>query len=328
MQIAEHGMKFTTIKKVLRSEIKKWLDSISALGHQELRETIEKDVIVAGGSIASMLMGQSASDYDVYFRTKATTLAVANHYVMRFNAEQGTLPTAVKNYNPKVIEASVANLRGETEERIQIRIQSAGAAAEDMETQYTYFENSSDRSTDDFTEDLLSKITPADVEEIKDTVKKDKAKYRPVFMTDNAISLSGRIQIVIRFYGEPDKILDNYDFAHCMSYYDYAKDELVVPYDALQAIVTKTLIYKGSLYPLCSMFRLRKFIERGFRISVGECLKIAWQINSIDMENREMLYEQLIGVDQAYTTQLITALKSADRVDYAYVVKLLDGIFQ
>src|SRR3546814_8968134 len=36
--------------------------------------------------------------------------------------------------------------------------------------------------------------------------------YRPVFMLTNAITLSDKIQIVLRFYGEADAIHENYDF--------------------------------------------------------------------------------------------------------------------
>src|SRR3546814_939057 len=43
--------------------------------------------------------------------------------------------------------------------------------------------------------------------------------YRPVFMSTNAITLSDKIQIVLRFYGEADAIHENYDFVHCTNYW-------------------------------------------------------------------------------------------------------------
>nr|MCU0343906.1 T9SS type A sorting domain-containing protein [Ignavibacterium sp.] len=45
-------------------------------------------------------------------------------------------------------------------------------------------------------------------------------KYRPVFISENAITLSDKVQLVIRFYGTPAEIHDNYDYAHCMCYFD------------------------------------------------------------------------------------------------------------
>src|SRR3546814_2013322 len=43
--------------------------------------------------------------------------------------------------------------------------------------------------------------------------------YRPVFVSTNAITLSDKIQIVLRFYGEADAIHENYDFVHCTNYW-------------------------------------------------------------------------------------------------------------
>src|SRR5699024_9904883 len=51
-----------------------------------------------------------------------------------------------------------------------------------------------------------------EVEEAKD--EEESKGFEPVFLTTNAISLKGKIQLVIRFYGEPEQIHDNYDFIH------------------------------------------------------------------------------------------------------------------
>ena len=37
----------------------------------------------------------------------------------------------------------------------------------------------------------------------------------------------------MRFYGSPDEIHENYDYAHAMCYYDYAKNDLVLHPEAL-----------------------------------------------------------------------------------------------
>ena len=56
---------------------------------------------------------------------------------------------------------------------------------------------------------------------------------------------------------DPAKIHENYDYIHCMNYWTY-ETGLVLRGDALESILTKQLAYKGSLYPLCSIFRARK----------------------------------------------------------------------
>jgi hypothetical protein len=170
------------------------------------------------------------------------------------------------------------------------------------------------------------------VEGLNEELKKDKEKkpYRPVFLTDNAVSLANRVQLITRFYGEPEEIHKNFDFVHAMAWYDYKKDHLELPADTMQALLTKTLIYKGSLYPIASLFRIRKFLNRGFRISAGQMLKIVWQIHGLKLDDPNILKEQLIGVDMAYMHQLIAELqniKAHEKVDGTYVAALIDKIF-
>ena len=157
-----------------------------------------------------------------------------------------------------------------------------------------------------------------------------KYDYSPTFISQNAITLTGKIQIVIRFYGEPDQIHNNYDFAHAMCYYDYFKNDLVLPAEALELLLSRVLIYKGSLYPIASIFRVKKFLERGWRITAGQLLKIMWQISEIDLRDPVVLREQLTGCDQSYMFQLIEALKSVEpeKINSAYIATIIDRIFE
>src|SRR5699024_3638958 len=85
-------------------------------------------------------------------------------------------------------------------------------------------------------------------------VKEDESKaFEPVFLTKNAISLNGKIQLVIRFYGEPEQIHDNYDFIHATCYWRSENNHLSLPREALEAILTRELKYAGSKYPLASI---------------------------------------------------------------------------
>src|SRR5690554_731781 len=75
------GMQNKTIKKVLNKKISEWLDSID---DQVLRVRIGQNLIVTGGSIASMMMGDKINDFDFYFRHQQTPLDVAKYYVNKF----------------------------------------------------------------------------------------------------------------------------------------------------------------------------------------------------------------------------------------------------
>lgn len=314
-----YGRKKSGIRRELRAKIGDWLDSIT---DENVKAMAERGTIVTGGSIASMLLGEQVNDYDVYFRDKETAIAVANYYVIDFNnrkskkIDDGAVVQDTIEYVPYVKTDTIVNIKGQTEERVIIYMKSAGVAGEDQEA-YQYFESQPAEAAEAFAESLIREVA------------EEGDKYRPVFLSQNAITLSNKVQLVIRFFGEPDQIHDNYDYVHAMCYYDYHKDELVLPAEALEALLSRTLIYRGSLYPIASIFRMKKFLERGWRITAGQQLKIMWQISEINMSDPTTFMEQLTGVDQAYMWQLIQSLKDVDptKINSAYVSTIIDRIF-
>ncbi|MFQ8776895.1 MAG: hypothetical protein ACLR78_04965 [Roseburia sp.] len=64
-------------------------------------------------------------------------------------------------------------------------------------------------------------------------------KYRPRFITSNAITLTDKVQLVIRFYGEVEEIHKNYDFAHCTCAWSSWDNELFLPEKALECIINR-----------------------------------------------------------------------------------------
>jgi len=315
-----YGRKRSGIIRELDAKINDWLDSIT---DEEVQKLARRDVIVTGGSIASMLMGDAVNDYDLYFTERDTAIAVAKYYVDKFNAARvakvaaGAAPDEVEAIPYVKITPDVPNVKGDLEERITIYIKSAGVAGESQDP-YTYFEEHPGQEAEQFAESLIHDVGTDKGE-----------KYRPVFLSQNAITLSNKVQIIIRFFGSPKEIHDNYDFVHAMCYYDFAAKNLVLPAEALESMLSRTLVYKGSLYPVASIFRMKKFIERGWRITAGQQLKIMWQISEIDLTNAVIFTEQLTGVDQAYMYELIQALAGVDpeRINSAYVSTIIDRIF-
>ena len=336
-------MKTTTIRRLLNNRIEKWTATLP----DGLKQRVQADVIITGGCIASALLGEKVNDYDVYFRTKETAMAVAAHYVAQFNNTRPGEAAGIK-YIPHVKGCVQKNIKGVDEERIMIYMKSAGIAAEGL-TAYQYFESQPEKSQEEFIQSLdeedtalennLLDFEASEVDKDKDLIDqgletaqlevKGKPQYRPVFLSQNAITLTDKIQLVIRFFGEPAKLHENYDFVHCMCYFDYKSQYLHLPQEALQSLLTKTLVYHGSLYPIATIFRLRKFIARGWSISAGQLLKVIWQINEADFSDREVLNDQLIGVDQAYMHQLLNAIREdkSARVDATYIAALIDKIF-
>jgi hypothetical protein len=302
-------MKAKTIKAILYKKVNDWLKSIE---DESLREELKKKVIVTGGCIASMLLREKVNDYDIYLRDREITIRLAEYYLKQFQA-------------PKFKDGRETTMYVETafKDRVKIHVKSAGIASEEGDEGYQYFEGLDDAQsvqTDEYIENVMSGI---------DHDEDDKPSYRPVFISSNAITLSDRVQIIIRFYGEPDEIHNNYDFVHCMNYWTSWDNELVLRPKALEALLTKELRYVGSLYPLTSIIRTKKFILRGWTINAGQYLKMVMQLNALDLNDVKVLEDQLVGVDVAYFLEVISKLKDKDpdRVDNAYLTQIIDKMF-
>ena len=276
-----------------------------------------------------MLQNEDVHDFDIYFRTRQVAFDVAKYYIQKFLENP---PTTFKNHDGQVVKVGVK----EEQDRIRIIIKSAGIAGDTGQSDYQYFEGlpqiQADEAQGQFIDTAIKNANDADDESDTklDEVKDKKAKkYRPVFITSNAITLTNKMQVVVRFFGEPDQIHDNYDFVHCTNYWTSWDRNLTLRPDAIEAILTKDLRYVGSKYPICSLIRSRKFIKRGWSINAGQYVKMAWQISQLDLSNIHTLEEQLIGVDAAYFRQLIEVLQKKDpeKVDGAYLMSVIDKVF-
>jgi len=304
-------MKDRLIKSILKRKVKSWAKSID---DPEVRKIVLENTIITGGSITSLILNEPVNDFDVYFRTKA--------------------------------------LGYEADGRIRIFVKSCGVVDEsgkksDAEVALEEIDN----YTDDMPPDVIGEgeqqeitETLTELEEEEAAVKRDskeeteedkpvRARYTPAFFSTNAISLTDKIQIIVRFYGEVEKIHENYDFVHCTCSWQSWDGKLTIPPEAMRAMLNRELRYIGSKYPLCSLFRLRKFINRGWNITAGQILKIGFQVSELDLSNIYVLEDQLIGVDFTYFRTLINMLQrkgekegTGDAIDKAYLAELIDKI--
>lgn len=310
-------MKARTIKGII---CKKFDDWVSSIDDEEVRKLVETNTIVTGGCIASMLLKEPVNDFDVYFTNKETTKVVAEYYVKKWNDANDDdgyiLDGDVPNESNPDFKGGVAlNM---TPDRIKIIFESKGIAKEDGAIDDEY-----------------------EVEEWPDgkpeVSEETKPKYRPIYLSNNAITLSHKIQIVIRFHGDPDNIHQHYDYIHCTNYWLSKTRELTLKQPALEALLSKELRYVGSKYPLASIIRIRKFIKRGWTINAGQILKMSFQLSLLDLTDVAILEDQLTGVDVAYFNQLINGLATKSenekkegrdfKVDYTYLATIIDKIF-
>lgn len=180
-------MQEKTIKSILKKKLSEWITSIS---DEKIRESVSQDVMVSGGAITSLLLGEKPNDFDVYFKTKSTAELITNYYVSLFKRNP---PSRFKNQN-QTVDIKVLS----EEDRIKIVVKSQGIASEEGTDSYQYFEQPSLDASEpqEFVESVAEVLT----ESKEESKKGSGAKYRPIFLTSNAITLSEKIQIVVRFF--------------------------------------------------------------------------------------------------------------------------------
>lgn len=319
-------MKAKNVSRHLRKKVDEWLESIE---DKEVRKLASEGTIVCGGAIASLLLGERVNDYDLYFKDKKTCLAVTKYYVQKLREAGNPL-----RYESTGEEVPISVIVDDND-RIKIVVKSAGVVSEDGGNDYQYFETIGDPGRPE-QEEFLN----AAVKVVEDEADEDKPPYRPVYLTSNAITLSDKVQLIIRFYGPPKEILENYDFMHVTNYWcswtQGGRGTLSLRKDALECLLTKELrvINNGTRYPFAAICRIRKFLNRDFHIAAGEILKLCFAVNELNLNDFEVLEDQLIGVDLAYFFELIGYLrahkdewyKEGEGIPTPYLLDLIDRL--
>ena len=288
----QYGKSPVTIKRILNKKLHDWISSIT---DREVASIAKDNAIVTGGAIASLLLGETVNDYDIYFKTKDAANVIAQYYASQYQKLQDEANGVSESDTPN-------------EEKIPYIDVIVG------EDRVTFF-NRSVRYTGD-----LKKLP----------------KYSPIFFSQNAITLTDAVQIITRFYGDVTEIHKNFDFVHATCSFDYKTNTLHTPVEALQSLLSRNLSYCGSLYPVASIFRMKKFLQRGWRINAGQQLKIMMQINSLDLKNLDVFKEQMTGVDISLLNAIVMAVEKEQlkheeaesyRVSFDYVSTLIDRFF-
>ena len=302
-------MQRKTIIKVITRKLTAWLATIS---DENLRRDVRENILVSGGSITSLFQGLPVNDYDVYIKDMDVLIRLANyycpshvmdgrdremlllrHYIKKYGTELEAR-SAIKLYLDNDLSEETVRIKNLKTDQVKLNISSVG---------------------------------------LKYSVQRDEnsesPKFQVAFLSQNAISLTDDLQIVLRFHGDNEQIHKTFDFIHATNYFTF-KEGLVTNLAAVECILSKTLKYQGSLYPLTTIIRIKKFLNRGWSINAGEMLKVMFQISELDLKDPIVLEEQLIGVDIAYFAALINELRNRSAgimISSEYLNDLIDKIF-
>lgn len=329
------GFTKKSIDKYIRTRIMYWIydlgrdapkylkEHLGLSGNEELtdqdkdliknfQDQVKRDTIVTGGCFTSMLQGELPNDLDIYFKTKDTARLVSWFYLNKM-IDNGGLKLTVHVHKLEV---------NDSDDGVSILIRSQGITGEGIDTdKYKYFEFYPEAATDEFFR--LYK------QSMKNGILESGKHYHVQFMTSNAITLNNGLQIIIRFCGSVNEIHSNFDFIHTTNYWTW-DESVVYNTDALTATLEKRLRYFGSKFPVATIFRLKKFVERGWRISAGEMVKIMYDISKLNLDDVRVLRDQSMGMDSAYFSDVICKLhnnQSGENIDRTYLFKVINEVF-
>lgn len=298
-------MQKKTIQRVIAKKLTEWLETIT---NETLREKVKNNLLVSGGSIASMFLNEKVNDYDIYIQDINVLYELAEYY----------LPNRIldgRKRDKLILEHYIKKFGSEKEAKYRFE----NELIEDL-SEYTVRLKNLQPNQIKLNVDSSGKKFETNTEK--------ESLYQLKFASQNAISLSDDIQIVTRFSGTPEEIHKTFDFIHATNYFTF-NDGLVTNLPAMESLISKDLKYQGSHYPLTSIIRIKKFLKRNWTINAGELLKIMFQISEYNLKDVEVLEEQLIGVDIAYFDKLIDIIRGvpSNKITPNYLNTIIDRVF-
>jgi len=127
------------------------------------------------------------------------------------------------------------------------------------------------------------------------------------------------VQIIKKFYGDPEKVIRKFDFTISMGAY-IPKDGVFILDDRfLYHLAEKRLVFNVETdYPLSSLWRVKKFLHRGYNIGAVDLIALGLKIHSLKLETFSDLKEQIDGIDTLLLKPLTDRLiedKGGDKYD-------------
>lgn len=150
------------------------------------------------------------------------------------------------------------------------------------------------------------------------------AEKSNIYETNNALTLSRKLQIITKFIGTPEQIAGTYDWEHCKAYWEpdivnpnYNVGKFVYLGDSLECIANRRLKYcpESSYYKLCAVSRMIKFQKRGWQIDLASLLKLIKDVGSLDLEDKKVIEHELQGFYGIPTSVLKTIIANYKNFD-------------
>lgn len=135
------------------------------------------------------------------------------------------------------------------------------------------------------------------------------------------------IQLICAVYGQPEEVLAKYDFTVCMGAWMPGTQQFMLSDLFLKHCAQRRLCYNANgEYPISSLWRVVKFLDRGYKLPGVEAIKLALNIQRLNLTDHRVLKRQLMGIDTMFLKEFTAALdQRADiRYDFGEAIAWLD----
>lgn len=161
------------------------------------------------------------------------------------------------------------------------------------------------------------------IKKIKEYMKQK--EYKIISTTDNAITYRKDnypiIQIITAkelMFNKPIDLIKSFDFTINMAALDLISNELVLEENFIEDNIKRKLIFnEDTKYPITSLARAIKYIDRGYNLSGYEQVKISLAINSLVIKDYKDLKKQLQGIDTSIFAPITDKLIKTEK-EYSY----------
>lgn len=171
-----------------------------------------------------------------------------------------------------------------------------------------------------------------------DSLKKANGSlYSPEVETEHVVSykIDNIIFQLIKFdemFNVVEYLLAKFDFRVCMAAFSFKEKKFYIDENFLHDLAKKELVYNIGDFPIATLFRLRKFLYKGFKISGCNIIKLALRVNNIEIKTYKQLKRQLIGIDTVFLKDLLNDLEDEQykekQYDFALFLRMIDQYIQ
>lgn len=123
------------------------------------------------------------------------------------------------------------------------------------------------------------------------------------------------VQVIhFSYFDEPTQIFDSFDFTVCMAAYDFKDGKFYLHDDFMKHNSQKIIRFNSkTAYPIVSALRVKKYEEKGYKISKAEFVRIVMTCITLNITTYEELMEHLGGM---YGIDLSKVFKELEGEDF------------